>query len=387
MSTQNQQPDRPAREQALMSVVLPVYNEAQILESLLGAVTRALDECAMPYEIVFVNDGSHDGSRTILDEFALRNEHVRVVHFSRNFGHQAAVQAGLTYARGDAIVLMDSDLQDAPEAIPHFLEKWEAGYDVVYAIRVARKESRLKRALLKLFYRVLARLSSTNIPLDAGNFGLIDRRVAEEILSMAECDRYFSGLRSWVGFRQCGIEVERLARYDLRPRVSLLGLWRLAKTALFSFSTFPLTIFYAIGYSALFVFLGLGAYSLFCKLFTDLAIPGWTSHILSACFFGALNALGISILGEYVIRIYDQVRGRPLFVVDRVVGGADALNETRTEPVVQRTKDAVANLTQGETSEEEAITALLCESKTLLDAARSPESPATTFLTEHDAQR
>ena len=246
-------------------------------------------------------------------------EQIRVLHLSRNFGHQAAVQAGLAHARGDAIVLMDSDMQDAPEAIPRFLAKWQAGYDVVYAVRTGRKESLWKRSLFAAFHRLMSAVASMPLPAEAGIFGLIDRRVARQIIALGESDRYFPGLRSWVGFRQIGIVVERNARYDDRPRVSLFGLMRLAKTAMFSFSSFPLVIFHVIGLVAAMVFVGLGGFSVFCKLFTDWAIPGWTSHILTGSFFGALNALGISILGEYVIRIYDQVRGRPLYVVDRSV--------------------------------------------------------------------
>ncbi|MGE0610329.1 MAG: glycosyltransferase family 2 protein, partial [Pirellulales bacterium] len=259
------------------------------------------------------------GSGEKLNQLAASDSHVRAVHLSRNFGHQAACQAGLSVARGHAVIVMDSDMQDAPQALPKFIEAWQAGADVVYAIRTQRKEFFLKRWLYVGFYRVLRAVSDTRMPLDAGAFGLVDRRVAEEIVALGERDRFLPGLRSWVGFKQQGVEVERLARYDDHPRISLRGLWRLAKTAIFSFSTFPLSVFYAIGYSALAVFICLSSYSLYCKLFTDLAIPGWTSHVLSASFFGALNALGISILGEYVVRIYDQVRGRPIFLIDRVV--------------------------------------------------------------------
>jgi polyisoprenyl-phosphate glycosyltransferase len=266
-----------------------------------------------------VNDGSTDGSDRALDQMAARSPEVRVIHFSRNFGHQAAVQAGLRHARGHAVVLMDSDLQDAPEAIGRFIEAWRKGVDVVYAVREKRKEQAWKRFLFAAFHRTLAAVSTTPIPADAGNFSLIDARVVRQLVALSERDRYLPGLRSWVGFRQEGVVVERLARYDNHPRVSLRGLWRLAKTAVFSFSSLPLTIFYLIGYSALALFLGLAGYALFCKLFTDLAIPGWTSYILSASFFGALNALGISMLGEYVLRIYDQVRARPLYLVDRTV--------------------------------------------------------------------
>jgi dolichol-phosphate mannosyltransferase len=306
-------------EDALISVVMPVFNEADVLETLLEKVEGALATCGTGYEIIFVNDGSSDLSARILDTFPATNPRVRVVHLARNFGHQAAVQAGLAHAQGDAVVLMDSDLQDAPEAIPQFVERWLGGYDVVYAVRTDRKENRLKRLMFGAFHRFLSRVANVPIPADAGIFGLVDRRVARRIVAMGECDRYFPGLRSWVGLRQVGVEVERQARYDDHPRVSLLGLFRLAKTAVFSFSRFPLAIFYAIGGLAAVVFLGLSGYSLFCKWFTELAIPGWTSHVLIGSFFGALNASGICILGEYMVRIYDQVRNRPQFLVDRRV--------------------------------------------------------------------
>jgi dolichol-phosphate mannosyltransferase len=315
----DEQTNETPRTCTLLSVVLPVYNEAKVLDTLLSEVTREVQHCASDLEVIFVNDASSDGSAELLDQLAAEHSHVRVVHFSRNFGHQAAVQAGLQHARGDAVVMMDSDMQDSPEALPRFVEQWQQGYDVVYAVRTKRKENWLKRCLFGGFHWLLHRISTTEIPSDAGIFGLIDARVTREIVALGERDRYLPGLRSWVGFRQKGIVVERLARYDDCPRVSLGGLWRLAKTAVFSFSSFPLTLFYFIGYSALTVFVCLSGYAVFCKLFTDLAIPGWTTHVLSASFFGALNALGISMLGEYVTRIYDQVRGRPLFVVDRKV--------------------------------------------------------------------
>jgi dolichol-phosphate mannosyltransferase len=335
--------------------VLPVYNEAAVLEELASQVTAAARACGMRYEIVFVNDGSRDSSGETLDALAARDEHVRVIHLARNFGHQAAVHAGLAHARGDAVVLMDSDLQDSPLTIPRFVAAWREGADVVYAVRASRKEALWKRLLFAGFHRLLSRMAQGRIPVDAGNFSLMDRRVVRQLLALDERDRYLPGLRSWVGFRQRGIEVERQARYDGRPRVSLWGLWRLAKTAMFSFSTFPLAVFSLIGYSALAIFLVLAGYSLYCRLFTDLAIPGWTSHILSASFFGALNALGISILGEYVVRIYDQVRGRPVYVVDRTVNAAHAkrsgepLSQTRaaetiTEPADQFDDPSTAEL-------------------------------------------
>lgn len=303
----------------LLSVVLPVFNEAGVLANLIETLTECLSRLHCDYEIVLVNDGSTDDSAACLDRLALGNPQIRVVHLSRNFGHQAAVQAGLEHAHGDAVVLMDSDMQDAPQAIAEFFDAWRQGFDVVYAVRTDRKEHPLKRTLFAGFYRFLAAISATPLPLDAGNFGLVDARVARLVASLDERDRYFPGLRSWVGYRQIGVPVQRNARYDDQPRVSLWGLFRLAKTAIFSFSSFPLAVFSVIGCLALALFFGLSGYSLFCKLFTSAAIPGWTSHVLIGCFFGALNALGVSILGEYVIRIYDQVRGRPLYLVDRTV--------------------------------------------------------------------
>lgn len=360
---------------ALLSIVLPVYNEAGVLRTLADRIERSVSDSGMRTEIVFVNDGSTDGSGDLLDLLAATRPQVRVVHLSRNFGHQAAVHAGLAHARGDAVVLMDSDLQDAPEAIPEFVQRWRQGADVVYAIRTQRKEAWWKRALFGLFHRLMHAASGKGLPLEAGNFSLMDRRVVRHILALREYDRYLPGLRAWVGFRQEGVPVERLARYDHRPRVSLRGLMRLAKTAVFSFSTLPLAAFYTIGYAALAVFLGLAGFSLFCKLFTDLAVPGWTSHILSASFFGALNALGICILGEYVIRIYDQVRGRPIYLVHRTVNlpAADRLPvvplAVEQLPVVPL---AAARTSGHEDAETLACAALLEEAQAMLAESGRP---------------
>ena len=202
------QPRRPLSE-ALISVVLPVYNESGVLDQLTSQVVGELSACGCRYELVFVNDGSTDGSAARLDALAAANPRIRVLHLSRNFGHQAAVHAGLSHARGDAIVVMDSDLQDDPQAIRRFLNEWQSGYDVVYAVRSERKEHLIKRGLFRAFYRVLNGVANTRIPMDAGNFGLLDRRVAEEIAALVDRDRYFPGLRSWVGFRQAGVTVAR----------------------------------------------------------------------------------------------------------------------------------------------------------------------------------
>ncbi|MFW6124652.1 MAG: glycosyltransferase family 2 protein, partial [Pirellulales bacterium] len=272
-------PARPTLDEALISVVLPTYNEQDVLGRLAEQIMDTLDECRVDWELVFVNDGSTDGTAEVLDAMAAGDDRVRVLHFSRNFGQQAAVQAGLARARGDAVVLMDADMQDAPSAIPRFLQQWQDGADVVYAVRRHRKERLLKRLAFAAFHRLMAWTASVRIPVDAGNFGLVDRRVLDRLLTMPEHDRYFPGLRSWVGFHQAGVEVERGERYDHRPRVSLRGLVRLAKTALFSFSAFPLTLFHAIGAAASAVFVVSAAYALGARLLTDWAVPGWTSYV------------------------------------------------------------------------------------------------------------
>ncbi len=334
---------RPPGSDALISVVLPVFNEAGVLAELCLRLRTALRACRTTYEIIFVDDGSSDGSAAVLDNLTTLNPHVRVVHLSRNFGHQAAIQAGLAHARGDAVVLMDSDLQDAPESISKLLAGWQAGYDVVYAVRAHRREALWKRCLFAGFHRLLRSVSATNIPVDAGNFSLLDARVVREIAALGERDRYLPGLRSWVGFKQLGVPVERGPRYDHRPRVSLWGLVRLAKTAIFSFSSLPLRMFSWLGYCALALFLGVSVYSVYCKFFTALAVPGWTSQLVTMSFFAALNALGISMLGEYVVRIYDQVRARPQYLVDRKVNFAaeGTAEEQRINETAEKSATAI----------------------------------------------
>ncbi len=298
-----------------LSIVLPVFNEQPVLDELHRRIVATLGPTGLEPELIFVNDGSLDASGEVLDALAATDPSVRVLHLARNFGHQAAVQCGLDHATGDAVVVMDSDLQDLPEAIPDLVKAWRAGHEVVYAVRTDRKEARVMRALFAGFYRALRLVADVHIPLDAGNFGLIDRRVVAVIRELPERDRFYPGLRSWVGFRQVGVPVERGARYDGRSRVGVWGLLRLAKAAIFSFSTAPLTVFYIAAAMSGTVFLGLGAFTLYHRFVTGQAIPGWTSILLTSSFFGGLNALGIGILGEIVTRIFDQVRNRPLYVL------------------------------------------------------------------------
>ena len=321
--TQNSRPAKP-----IISVVLPVFNEASILETLQDRIDAGLARAGCRWEVIYVNDGSTDGSREILTQMARERSQVRCVHLSRNFGHQSAIHAGLAHARGDATIIMDSDLQDDPARLVDFVRAWQDGSDVVYAIREKRKESLWKQMLFAGFYRLLNRISETPIPIDAGAFGLMDRRVVKEILNLGEVDRFLPGLRSWVGFQQQGIVVERCARHDDKPRVSLRQLFKLAQSAIFGFSRFPLFIFYAISLISLAVSGSCLTYALISKWHTGLAIPGWASTVVLASLFGGLNALGIAVLGEYVIRIHQQVLGRPGYIVDRVDTNQSAVSNS-----------------------------------------------------------
>jgi len=331
------------RRSVTISVVLPVFNETAILRELTRQIVSVMEGDRLDFEVVYVNDGSSDGSRENLDALGAEDERIVVVHLSRNFGHQPAVQAGLEHAKGDVIIVMDSDLQDDPKAIPRFLDQWENGSDVVYAQRFNRKENAARRFLFFSFYRVLNSIADSPIPADAGNFGLMDRKVVDALLQLPERDRFFPGLRSWAGFCQTGIPVERAARHDDHPRVSLMGLFRLAKTAIFSFSGFPLKFFYLVAAISACVCAASVGFVLWHKMFTGLAIPGWASTIITASFFGALNALGISILGEYVIRIYDQVRSRPVYLADSIVN-RKRLNGVSSRPQVDGIRDNVDRL-------------------------------------------
>jgi len=311
----------------LISVVLPLFNERAVLRQLYHDVARSLHDYKHRIEVIFVNDGSSDGSAVILDELAERDPRVRVLHLSRNFGHQAAVQAGLAHARGDAVIVMDSDLQDDPQCLPEFIRQWQAGHDVVYAVRTKRKEGLAKRMLFFTFYRLLNAISNTPIPNDAGNFGLISRPVVDQLVQLGEYDRFYPGLRQWVGFKQVGVAVERNARHDGTPRVTMFGLFRLAKTAIFSFSSAPLALFYGIAAFSFFLFALVGVFAVFRWRIAE-PVPSWTTMVMMSSAFGALNALGIAVLGEYVARIYDQVRGRPSFIVASQRNGAERKTQT-----------------------------------------------------------
>lgn len=306
-----------------LSVAVPIYNEVELLPELLRRLTAVLDAIpGGPHEIVMVDDGSRDGSREALFRAAAGEPRLVVVALSRNFGHQAALTAALDHVSGDAVVLMDGDLQDPPEAIPDFVRTHLEGYDVVYARRVRRKEGWLLRLCYAMFYRILARLSNVHLPVDAGDFGLMSRRVVDQLHQAPERHRYLRGLRAWAGYRQVGIAVERSARAGGESKYSVGKLVALACDGFFSFSVAPLRAAALLGAGAIVLSSLFALYSIVAKFLLDRAPQGFTAVILVVTFLSGTNLLFLGLLGEYVGRVYEEVKRRPLYVVDQVVRGS-----------------------------------------------------------------
>ena len=324
-----------------VSLAIPVYNEEAVVPELVRRTTSVLDGIAGgPHEIVFVDDGSSDRTLELLEKAAEHDARIVVVELSRNFGHQTALAAGLDQVSGDVTVLMDGDLQDPPEAIPTLLESYHKGFDVVYVRRVDRKESWWLRSCYYVFYRLLAALSSVQLPLDAGDFGLMSRRVVDEIRKMPEHHRYLRGLRTWVGFRQIGVPIERSARHAGQTKYSPLRLLKLASDGIFAFSTVPLRAAAILGAAAIGLSTLFSLYSIYVKFWLR-APQGFTAIILAMTFLSGVNLFFLGIIGEYVGRVYEETKSRPHYVVVKVVGlrGYDRV-ETRDREYQNRSVPA-----------------------------------------------
>jgi polyisoprenyl-phosphate glycosyltransferase len=298
-----------------LSIVIPCYNEEAVIEitiARLQAVRATLNDLHM--EWVFVDDGSSDHTRKLLKDYAAREPCMKVVAFARNFGHQIAVTAGMDVAVGDALVILDADLQDPPEVIHQMIEKWREGYDVVYGVRTERAgEPVLKLTMAKLFYRVMARLSDVPIPVDSGDFRLISRNVIDVLKAMPERDRFLRGMVGWVGFRQIGIPYSRPGRVAGTSKFPLARLGRLALDGIVSFCTPPFRLVVALGLlSVLFSTIGI-LHSLFVWMFTSTSVEGWVA--LMTLFVASIQLLCIGVLGEYIGRIYQEAKRRPLYVI------------------------------------------------------------------------
>jgi glycosyltransferase involved in cell wall biosynthesis len=304
----------------MYSIIIPIYNEEQTIPELLKRLTVVINNLSKPVEVIFVDDASRDSSFAQLEDAHRNDPRFKIIRFSRNFGHQVAITAGLDVAEGEAVILMDGDLQDPPELLPDMIRKWREGYHVVYTVKTSRKENPLKRLAFKSFYHVLHALSSVKIPMDAGNYSLMDRKVVEVLRQSPERHRYISGLRAWAGFKQTGIEYAREARFAGKPQMSIRRLIGLALDGIFSFSNVPLRAAIYIGCcSAVISFLG-GLFVIYEKLFTNKAILGWTSTIVTITFLGSITLITLGVIGEYIGRIYDEVKQRPLYVISEGVG-------------------------------------------------------------------
>lgn len=303
-----------------LSVVIPIFNEEETLPALFQRLSAALDAIGEEYEVVFVNDGSRDASERMLREFHARDPRFKSIHFSRNFGHQTAITCGLDHARGRAVVAMDGDLQDPPEVLPDLLARWRDGYDVVYAVRQKRKEGLLKRSAYKAFYWILRRVSYLDIPLDSGDFSLIDRKVVDILKTMPERNRFVRGLRTWAGFRQVGYEYAREARFAGESKYSLGKLMKLAFDGLVSYSYVPLRLVSNMGMLVSFTALAYMAWLLLGRLFGGTPIEGWTSTVVIMLFLGGVQLLSLGVIGEYVGRIFEEVKHRPHYVVRERIG-------------------------------------------------------------------
>jgi polyisoprenyl-phosphate glycosyltransferase len=304
------------RRGVLYTIIIPVYNEEAVIQETYRRLTRVMESIAEPYELLFVNDGSCDQTGAIISALASADEHIRLLDFSRNFGHQIAITAGMDHARGDAIVIIDGDLQDPPELIPEMIGKWREGYEVVYARRSARKgETFFKKWSAALFYRLLGKLAEIDIPRDTGDFRLIDRKVCDTLCDIREKNRFVRGLVSWVGFRQTAIEYVREERYAGKTKYPLKKMLHFSMDGITSFSYKPLKLATYIGLcvstaSLVFLLISLGQI-----LFTSTASAVWSALIASLMLLNGVVLIFLGVLGEYIGRIYDEAKNRPLYIL------------------------------------------------------------------------
>jgi dolichol-phosphate mannosyltransferase len=307
-----------------LSVGIPVYNEQQVIPELLARLTRVLDSIpGGPHEVVFVDDGSSDASRALLSEAVRKDPRLRLVVLSRNFGHQAALSAALDHVTGDAVVLMDADLQDEPEVIPRFLEHYESGADVVYARRVTREEGWLLQLAYKVFYRIISALSEVHLPRDAGDFALLGRPVVAAMRAMPEQQRYLRGLRAWVGYTQVAVDLQRPARFAGKAKYTPWKLVKLALDGLCSFSVAPLRAAAATGLVAILAAVLFAAYAVYMRLVSGAVPEGFTASLLVMTFLSGVQLFFLGVIGEYLGRVYGEAKKRPGYIVARVVGGGD----------------------------------------------------------------
>jgi glycosyltransferase involved in cell wall biosynthesis len=317
-------------EKPRYSIVAPCFNEEGVLHVLYQRTCQTMDQTGEPWELVLVNDGSHDRTPEIMRELHAADPRVKVVDFARNFGHQIAVTAGLDYARGDAVVIIDADLQDPPEVILKMINRWQEGYEVVYAVRTERKgETWFKEFTAKLFYRLIYRITDVDIPLDTGDFRLMDRKVVETMKQMKERHRFIRGMTSWVGFRQTGVSYVREERFAGETHYPFRKMFKFALDAITGFSYLPLQLATYLG----FIIAALSAVAallvVYARLFMGAApFYGQATTLVTVLFLGGVQLITLGIIGEYLGRIYDEVKGRPLYLVREALGFEEQMSKS-----------------------------------------------------------
>lgn len=300
-----------------ISVIVPLYNEELVIGEMHKQLTRVMQQTGLAYEIVMVNDGSRDRTPEMAREICAADKNVKLIDFSRNFGHQFAITAGMDRCSGQAVVVIDADLQDPPEVIPEMIRKWQEGFQVVYGVRDKRHgESRFKLLTAAAFYRILRRLTSVDIPVDTGDFRLVDRRVLNEFNHMRERARFVRGMISWVGFKQTEVRYERHERFAGVTKYPFSKMLKFALDGLLSFSQLPLKLAMGLGLLSALVSFCFMVYGLVVKYFyPDQVIPGWSSLFSAVLFIGGIQLICLGVLGEYVGRIYEEIKQRPLYIV------------------------------------------------------------------------
>ncbi len=304
-----------------LSIVIPLYNEELVLDELHGRIAGVLDTLNIESEVILVNDGSTDRTNDLAKNMCGSDARFKLISFSRNFGHQIAITAGMEKTKGKAVVFIDADLQDPPELIPDMMKKWEEGFHVVYGVRKKRKgESFFKRLTAALFYRVLRMMTNADIPVDTGDFRLLDRKVVEQLKNMRERSRFLRGMVSWVGFKQCKLEYIREKRFAGETKYPLKKMLAFAVDGMLSFSRVPLRLSTLLGFicaclSFIFILYGL----IIKSFFPAYAIPGWASIFIASLFLGGVQLICVGILGEYIGRIYEEVKKRPLYIIDEEI--------------------------------------------------------------------
>jgi dolichol-phosphate mannosyltransferase len=299
-----------------ISVIIPVYNEEENIPILYDRLTGVLSRLGRPFELIFVNDGSRDRSATLVKDLALQHREVKYIDFSRNFGHQVAVSAGLDYASGQVVVIIDADLQDPPELIIDMYQRWQDGYEVIYAKRKRRRgESFMKLLTAKVFYRLMARITSIEIPLDTGDFRLIDRKIVNVLKRMPEKHKFLRGQIAWAGFRQTYVEYERQERLAGETGYTYRKMLRFALDGITAFSDTPLKLVTFFGIFVSIVAFLVAIYALFGWLVLKTTVPGWTSLMISVLFIGGVQMIAIGIMGEYLVRMNSNIRNRPLYIL------------------------------------------------------------------------